>query len=339
MRDDAFVYTPGAEVPRDVARLRVHGAVAVLPADVFYDLRQLREVDLPEGLAEIRGGAVNGCVSLGRLRLPSTIAAVGALAFYSCTSLREIEAREGLVEIGVNAFGVCSSLERVRLPSTLSTISEEAFFHCTSLRHVSLDGIRAIGYRAFEHCKSLKDILLPANLTTIGSRAFRCCISLEAVKLSGGIQLIGDEVFDQCNCLAGITIPFGALVVTEAESDHHFSFVANGIIPLSNRKQVVIASDCFRSMAPSQASEVKRAVAGILGTQMQAGWDDKREHLRAWLAPHEARHRKEVATLLELGLWKTGMEPWEDASSPEFRADCRIACKAGVVVPNVMSFL
>ena len=289
-RREDFVYAPGEEVPRDVTRVVVPGSVTVLPANAFRDNRSLEEVVLEEGVVE-----------------------VGQSAFGSCTVLRELNLPEGITEIGSGAFHCLSSLECVRLPSTLNTISEDAFYSCALLREVIFpDGIRHIRDGAFFGCKSLESIVLPSSLNVIDRHAFGDCLSLRTVELLGGIQIILHEAFDECDSLDHIRVPCKALVITGNREGENFVLVRDRFAPppLGHRK-LAIASECFNSIHPEEMSNIETDIIGVLGREiMQSGapwledslyneWDEKCQQLRALLAPHEKRHKKEIASLLE----------------------------------------
>ena len=66
-------------------------------------------------------------------------------------------------------------------------------------------------------------------------------------------------------------------------------------------------------------------------------WATKLQMLLALVALHELRHKKEVATLLELGFWK--LKIMEEGLNPDIREDCRVRCGAGVIIGSVLSFL
>ncbi|MDE5557627.1 MAG: leucine-rich repeat domain-containing protein, partial [Ruminococcus sp.] len=64
----------------------------------------------------------------------------------------------------------------------------------------------AIGYSAFSNQKRMTSVSIPKSVTEIDSCAFSDCISLSSVTL-GGVQTIGQQVFDGCTALKSITIP------------------------------------------------------------------------------------------------------------------------------------
>jgi len=351
-RREDFVYEPGEAVPRDVTRVVVPGSVTVLPDEAFRENRSLEEVVFEEGVVEIGGRAFFGCKSLRHLRFPSTLVKIGNVAFAGCTSLRELNLPEGITQIGYGAFGRLSSLERIRLPSTLNVVAASAFQSCVSLRDVIFpERIRSIRDRAFRGCESLESIVLPSTLNAIGHMAFGDCLSLRTVELRGGIQTILHQAFDNCDLLDCIRVPCTALVITGNGEGLIFSLVKDGFTPQVSHNKQVIASECFNSILSAEMSEVETAIVRVLGEEFMQSmhfwqedseydeWDEKCQRLRALLAPHERRHKAEIASLLELRLWKTEMENVGYELDSRTRAECRPARGVEMVQENVLSFL
>ena len=108
-------------------------------------------------------------------------------------------------------------------------------------------------------------------------------------------------------------------------------------------------------MSLAEMSEFQLEIANILGRhhdwneswmdsfpqwsefQVEQAWASKLQSLLALVALHELRHKKEVATLLELGLWKSKM--MEDGLNPDIRENCRLRSGAGVIIGSVLPFL
>ena len=61
---ELFVYTEGAEVPRDLVRARVHPSVTVIPVNAFHYRNKLEEIELCDGLIEIGDDAFYNCKAL-----------------------------------------------------------------------------------------------------------------------------------------------------------------------------------------------------------------------------------------------------------------------------------
>jgi hypothetical protein len=132
-----------------------------------------------------------------------------------------------------------------------------------------------------------------------------------------------------------------ALVITGTQGNRQFHVATDTFAPRDfaqvapiDSAQVVIVSECLHSMCAADMSEVKLRITEILNPQGE--WDRQRERLRDLFAPYELRHKKEVTTLLELGLWKAKMV--SEGVNPEIRGECRVNCGAMVIISNVLSF-
>jgi len=96
-----FVYMgeEGPIVPYDVVRARVHPSVTVISSEPFNNRQRLEEVELCEGLIEIRNMAFEGCYKLKRINIPSTVRIIHRYAFSGCSQLEEVELCEGVVTL------------------------------------------------------------------------------------------------------------------------------------------------------------------------------------------------------------------------------------------------
>ena len=64
-------------MPRDVTHVRVDPSVTVIPPCALAHHDNLLEVELPEGLTEIKRNAFGSCKSLKTINLPSTLQEIG----------------------------------------------------------------------------------------------------------------------------------------------------------------------------------------------------------------------------------------------------------------------
>ena len=345
-----YVYTPGVAVPRDVTHVIVPASVEVLPERAFLQHRHLKKVVLSAGLRTVGEQAFRGCRSLVSVHVSATLVEIGDSAFRDCTLLREFSFPEGLTRIGGSSFSGCSSLVCLCLPSTVIEIPYGAFLRCSSLKKITLpDGIREIGCRAFSHCSSLEDeVVLPATVTTIGPAAFKGCRVLRVLRLSLGVKRISSWAFQDCDSLDHVVTSSKALRVDAIGSptggDYFFQLVTDENTFVHSPSHLLITSECFNSMSLADMSEFQLEITNTLGpvhlydeSWVDEAWATKLQMLLALVALHESRHKKEVATLLELGLWKSKIV--EDGLNPDIREDCRLHCGAGVIIGNVLPFL
>lgn len=197
-----------SDVPEGVYHVHVESPVKRIKMKAFQLCRNLRIVDLNEGLQVIGKDSFNNCECLDEINIPSTVWDIKRGSFYRCTNLLEVQLPHGLKVIGARAFSGCENLMRIKIPSGVKTIRTGAFNDCLALSTVTLsEGLEVIGPLAFESCESLKSVLLPSTVTVIGDRAFQSCTSLMRVTTNNGLRVIENCAFRGCFSLTTITIP------------------------------------------------------------------------------------------------------------------------------------
>ncbi|MBR1732402.1 MAG: leucine-rich repeat protein [Alloprevotella sp.] len=97
---------------------------------LLIDGEVLRELDIPEGVTEVKDFAFGICPTITEVHFPSTLRRIGQMAFYYNTSLAMVDIPAGLEEIAYGAFNICPQLTEVVLPGTLRTIASYAFSGC-----------------------------------------------------------------------------------------------------------------------------------------------------------------------------------------------------------------
>jgi hypothetical protein len=70
--------------------------------------------------------------------LPDTVAEISRGSFYSCTSLKVVKFGNGLKTLGGGAFCNCGSLIEIVLPDPVTEVGDFAFGSCSSLKTLSL---------------------------------------------------------------------------------------------------------------------------------------------------------------------------------------------------------
>ena len=304
-----IIYKQGVEVPKNVTKVIFDASVTEIPdgglhQGVFTHCKQLREVELNDGLQKIGNCAFRACSSLERIRLPSTVTEIGFQAFYSCKNLGEVVLNEGLQLIGFQAFIHCTSLTIIKLPSSVTEIGAGAFYHCTNLREVVLnEGLQEIGKDAFRNCTSLTIIKVPSTVTEIGADAFDNCTNLREVVLNEGLRRIGWNAFPTCPGLAVVKFPSISkrakklidIGIKEIEAkitaNQHFEW---------RGEELLVSPEAIRS----------------------SNWKATRTHLDrvlTWVSYYELR---EATTTIELALWRIKIGE-TGAATVEERDACR----------------
>ena len=192
----------------EIQKVVIKQGVTKITRMAFSDCVNLKSVDIPESVEDMRDSAFSGCSSLTSVVIPKNVKTIPRIAFYKCTALESVILEEGISEIGVIAFYGCTSLKSITIPSSVKSMGYETFQNCTSLESITLkEGISNIGDGAFCGCSSLKSVTIPSSVKSIGNDTFQNCTSLESVTLKEGISNIGYYAFNGCTSLKSITIP------------------------------------------------------------------------------------------------------------------------------------
>lgn len=190
-----FIYRGVGAVPVDSTHVRVDASSTDIPQNAFASCRDLREVELPEGLQRIGESAFAFCTALTTVNIPSTVTVINQYAFRNCSKLEGIILPQGLVQLGSLAFYGCDSLQAIVVPPLIQILSGGIFWNCTGLTHVTLStGLREIQGNVFTGCTSLVSVYFPSSLKRIWGASFSR-VGLSTFTLPDSIESIGQSVF------------------------------------------------------------------------------------------------------------------------------------------------
>lgn len=145
-------------------------SVTEIERNAFFETG-LRNIQLPEKLTLIGGGAFCNCKNLKQVQLPPQLKELGEGAFFNCENLAQIQLPSQLNKLGGDAFGECTSLDTIDIPAGLKQIESNTFRN-TGLTSVTLhEGLTKIEDGAFHDCLKLKKIRIPKSVTNIGELA------------------------------------------------------------------------------------------------------------------------------------------------------------------------
>lgn len=145
-------------------------SVTEIERNAFFETG-LRNIQLPEKLTLIGGGAFCNCKNLKQVQLPPQLKELGEGAFFNCENLAQIQLPSQLNKLGTDAFRDCTSLDKIDIPAGLKQI-ESATFCNTGLTSVTLhEGLTKIEDWAFHDYLKLKKIRIPKSVTDIGELA------------------------------------------------------------------------------------------------------------------------------------------------------------------------
>lgn len=145
-------------------------SVTEIERNAFFETG-LRNIQLPEKLTLIGGGAFCNCKNLKQVQLPPQLKELGEGAFFNCENLTQIQLPAQLNKLGTDAFRNCTSLDKIDIPAALTQIGPDTFCN-TGLTSVTLhEGLTKIEDGAFHDCLKLKKIRIPKSVTDIGGLA------------------------------------------------------------------------------------------------------------------------------------------------------------------------
>lgn len=145
-------------------------SVTEIERNAFFETG-LRNIQLPEKLTLIGGGAFCNCKNLKQVQLPPQLKELGEGAFFNCENLAQIQLPSQLNKLGTDAFRDCTSLDKIDIPAGLKQIEPDTFCN-TGLTSVTLhEGLTKIEDWAFHDCLKLKKIRIPKSVTDIGELA------------------------------------------------------------------------------------------------------------------------------------------------------------------------
>lgn len=145
-------------------------SVTEIERNAFFETG-LRNIQLPEKLTLIGGGAFCNCKNLKQVQLPPQLKELGEGAFFNCENLAQIQLPSQLNKLGTDAFRDCTSLDKIDIPAGLTQIGPDTFCN-TGLTSVTLhEGLTKIEDWAFHDCLKLKKIRIPKSVTDIGGLA------------------------------------------------------------------------------------------------------------------------------------------------------------------------
>lgn len=136
------------------------------------------------------------------------------------------------------AFYGCTSLTEISIPPTCKDIGYEAFAH-SGLQTISIPNIDIDIGGAFRMAYELTNANVPGGAKGT-AYAFADCYSLSSVQIGGGLEAIGEGMFQNSRKLNKVSIPASVTSIGK------YAFQGSGVTNISTTgKNVVIDQDAF----------------------------------------------------------------------------------------------
>ena len=156
------------------------------------------EVEIPEGITNIRDKAFVVCENITSFKLPSSLIRIGSYSFAGC-NFEHFPIPNGVKTIDFAALSECEKLQEIDIPKSVDKIEAASFESCKKMKRVNIpEGVKTIGADAFYQCINLENIVIPYGVRSIRDRAFEGCASLETISIPSSVTYFGSDVFYGC---------------------------------------------------------------------------------------------------------------------------------------------
>jgi hypothetical protein len=207
--------------PKKSGAYAVTNGVKRIADYAFYDCDALTSVTLPDSVETIGQHAFAFADKLPSIKIPPGVKSIGECAFCNCAKLSAVTVDAGNANYA-DVSGVLFSKARDTLlcfpanhaattyvvPSSVTSIAGSAFLGAAHLASVAVpSGVKNIGDYAFAYCPAMTSATLAEGVREIGRRAFAYG-ALASMVVPDSVAGMGEMVFDQCDDLSFLSIPY-----------------------------------------------------------------------------------------------------------------------------------
>lgn len=203
-----------------IKKIKISDAFETIHSEAFACCEQLREIFVPNSVANIEESAFWGS-GIKKIDLSKSLTVIRESTFYNCTNLNNVTIPEGVIEIEGMAFSECENLKKIDFPHSLEVIDSWAFQN-TGLTHITIPKeLTKITANAFSYCpletitvdsrnrkyKSIGNCLIETkkDILLLGSKNSK-------IPLNGEVKYIGEDSFSGCD-IENLTVPHGVVAI------------------------------------------------------------------------------------------------------------------------------
>jgi hypothetical protein len=185
----------------------------------------LEKVVLPETVETIGKSAFSGCSNLRTINLPNTLKEIKAYGLYYCILEDVTSLPESLETIGDNAFSF-SNIYFSALPESVKNIGTSVFY-LSSFRTTSFEwtkSVTKIPDKTFYNSYDLK-LIIPSSVTEIGASAFEGCYGLTIKCMATSVPTLGSNAI-KTGYAASLSVPSSSLSDYQNAWGSYFSSIS-----------------------------------------------------------------------------------------------------------------
>ena len=198
-------------------------AVTGIEKYAFYR-KNIKSVQLPDGLKKIGSCAFNYVTNLESVNIPDSVTTIGYDVFSGC-NLKKIVIPASVVNIESGAFSGLVTDDGEITAGPIGSGCDVEFGWTEELPDYALsylkitditlpDTIKSIGYYSLSN-NNFKSVTFPENIKSIGRYAFSGCANLENVTIPAGVSSVGANAFFNTSGLESVTFLGGDTEIGE----------------------------------------------------------------------------------------------------------------------------
>lgn len=212
----------------EVSKVVISNGITRIEAQAFYGNTNIKQISIPESVADIGMNALGNCSKLEKIELSSKNANYclvnGVLYNKEKTSIIRYPAarkdetcfiEEGVVSIEAGAFSMSKNLAYVFFPKSLRSIGIEAFAGCILLDVDIPEKLIELEAFAFANCYSMRKIVIPKGIEEIAEGTFSGCEKATSITFLGTVKEIGYSAFSNCSLVNKVEFKSSASFIGE----------------------------------------------------------------------------------------------------------------------------
>lgn len=202
---------------KNLKNINIQNGVTYIGDFAFSNCDSLTSIIIPNSVIDLGQYAFFDCENLKKVVLPNKITKISNSIFWQCTNLSDITIPNTVKSIEIQAFTGCEKLKNIKIPNSVTNIEDSVFMRCESLTSITIpNNIKSIKNQLFSGCVNLRNVKFSNKLTSMGSFAFSDCKNLTNIKIPSSVKEIGEYAFSGCSSLSSITIPNGVTNIKES---------------------------------------------------------------------------------------------------------------------------
>ncbi len=245
----------------------------IVADQAFYRSDSLEKVTLKEGITEI-GQFAFARSTLKEIQIPEGVANICYGAFYHCDDLESVLLPESVMNVEPKAFDYTSMMENFKNSGTDFLVNGGVLlgYNGSDSQVFVPGGIRVIAAEVFAGHEEIESIRLPDSVLVVGEGAFKDCTNLRQVNLGTGVEQIKDRAFAGCSRLEAVKLPASVKTVG-LQAFGNAEVIYNGSEPQRTYEisATRLSNEPYRDVASEQAQPGVTVVGAVPSTARLEG--------------------------------------------------------------------